>query len=60
MILIILENYWLKKTMSKVDNVLASISVNRKCELIKKTSIVCPFETEGNIILWNSIETFDE
>ena len=46
--------------ISKVDNILTSIPVYRKCKLNKKTSIVYLFETEGNAILWNSIETFDE
>ena len=56
----ILENAGLKMVMATGDNILTAISVSKECELIKKNSIVYSCEIEGNKLIWNAIENFDE
>ena len=46
--------------MATGDNILTEISISKECELIKKNSIVYSCEIEGNKLLWNAIENFDE
>ena len=56
----ILEKAGLKMVMATGDNILTAISVSKECELIKKNSLVYSCEIEGNKLLWNTIENFDE
>ena len=56
----LLESAGLKMVMATGDNILTAISVSKECELIKKNSIVYSCEIEGNKLVWNAIENFDE
>ena len=56
----ILESAGLKMVMATGDNILTAISVSKECELIKKNSIVYSCEIEGNKLVWNAIENFDD
>ena len=56
----LLENAGLKMVMATGDNILTAISVSKECELIKKDSLVYSCEIEGNQLIWNAIENFDE
>ena len=56
----ILENAGLKMVMATGDNILTAISVSKECELIKKNSLVYSCEIEGNNLVWNTIENFDD
>jgi cation-transporting ATPase 13A3/4/5 len=56
----LLENAGLKMVMATGDNILTAISVSKECELIKKNSLVYSCEIEGNKLVWNAIENFDE
>ena len=42
------------------DNILTTISVSKKYELIKKNSLVYSCEIDGNKLVWNVIENFEE
>ena len=56
----ILEKAGLKMVMATGDNILTAISVSRECELIKKNSKVYSCEIEGNNLVWNAVENFDD
>jgi cation-transporting ATPase 13A3/4/5 len=56
----ILESAGLKMVMATGDNILTAISVSKECELIKKNSLVYSCEIEGNQLVWNAVENFDE
>ena len=56
----ILEAAGLKMVMATGDNILTAISVSKECELIKKNSLVYSCEIEGNNLVWNAIENFDD
>ena len=56
----ILENAGLKMVMATGDNILTAISVSKECELIKKNSLVFSCDIEGNKLVWNAIENFDD
>ena len=56
----ILEQAGLKMVMATGDNILTAISVSKECELIKKNSLVYSCEIEGNNLVWNAIENFDD
>jgi cation-transporting ATPase 13A3/4/5 len=56
----LLEAAGLKMVMATGDNILTAISVSKECELIKKNSLVYSCEIEGNKLVWNAIENFDE
>ena len=56
----ILESAGLKMVMATGDNILTAISVSKECELIKKNSLVYSCEIEGNKLVWNAIENFDD
>ena len=56
----ILEQAGLKMVMATGDNLLTAISVSKECELIKKNSLVYSCEIEGNNLVWNTVENFDD
>ena len=56
----ILEQAGLKMVMATGDNLLTAISVSKECELIKKKALVYSCEIEGNNLVWNTIENFDD
>ena len=56
----ILESAGLKMVMATGDNILTAISVSKECELIKKNSLVFSCDIEGNKLVWNAIENFDD
>ena len=56
----ILEQAGLKMVMATGDNILTAISVSKECELIKKNSLVYSCEIEGNNLVWNTVENFDD
>ena len=56
----LLESAGLKMVMATGDNILTAISVSKECELIKKNSLVYSCEIEGNKLIWNAIENFDD
>ena len=56
----LLESAGLKMVMATGDNILTAISVSKECELIKKNSLVYSCEIEGNQLVWNAVENFDE
>ena len=56
----LLEQAGLKMVMATGDNILTAISVSKECELIKKNSLVYSCEIEGNNLVWNAIENFDD
>ena len=56
----ILETAGLKMVMATGDNILTAISVSKECELIKKTSLVYSCEIDGNQLIWNAVENFDD
>ena len=56
----ILEQAGLKMVMATGDNILTAISVSKECELIKKKSLVYSCEIDGNNLVWNTVENFDE
>ena len=56
----LLESAGLKMVMATGDNILTAISVSKECELIKKNSMVYSCEIEGNQLVWNAIENFDD
>ena len=56
----LLEKAGLKSVMATGDNILTAISVSKECELIKKNSLVYSCEIEGNNLVWNAIENFDD
>ena len=56
----ILEQAGLKMVMATGDNILTAISVSKECELIKKNACVYSCEIEGNNLVWNTIENFDD
>ena len=56
----ILESAGLKMVMATGDNILTAISVSKECELIKKNSLVYSCEIEGNNLVWNTVENFDD
>ena len=56
----LLESAGLKMVMATGDNILTAISVSKECELIKKNSLVYSCEIDGNKLVWNAVENFDE
>ena len=56
----ILEQAGLKMVMATGDNILTAISVSKECELIKKKALVYSCEIEGNNLVWNTVENFDD
>ena len=56
----ILESAGLKMVMATGDNILTAISVSKECELIKKNTLVFSCDIEGNKLVWNAIENFDD
>ena len=56
----LLESAGLKMVMATGDNILTAISVSKECELIKKNSLVYSCEIDGNKLVWNAIENFDD
>ena len=56
----ILEQAGLKMVLATGDNILTAISVSKECELIKKNSLVYSCEIEGNNLVWNTVENFDD
>ena len=56
----LLESAGLKMVMATGDNILTAISVSKECELIKKNSLVYSCEIEGNQLVWNAVENFDD
>ena len=56
----LLEKAGLKMVMATGDNILTAISVSKECELIKKNSLVYSCEIDGNKLVWNAVENFDE
>ena len=56
----ILEQAGLKMVMATGDNILTAISVSKECQLIKKKALVYSCEIEGNNLVWNTVENFDD